>query len=216
MVMNATEALGPKIRRQRRRLGLTLDELALRARISKPYLSLIENDRVNNPPSDEKLRKLEQCLGFAASELVSQAHWRRTPEDVRAMLTKMAANHPVEFTSPLEAGRMSISQTSVGCPDVTDTEAFALRVSDDDMTPKYRLGDIVIFSPARAARDGDDCLVRLIDGRTLFHRVFFETGAPGAVRLQPRNERRPPTIVTSDQIAVMHKAVYKYQRVDEE
>ena len=46
--------LGPKIRRQRRRLGLTLDELAGRTSISKPYLSLIETGRVANPPSDEK------------------------------------------------------------------------------------------------------------------------------------------------------------------
>ena len=29
--------------------------------ISKPYLSLIETGRVPNPPSDEKLRRLEQA-----------------------------------------------------------------------------------------------------------------------------------------------------------
>src|SRR6476660_2468932 len=83
------EALGPKIRRQRRRLGLTLDELAGRTSISKPYLSLIETGRVPNPPSDEKLRRLEQTLGFTAGELISQAHLQRTPRDVRAVLSKL-------------------------------------------------------------------------------------------------------------------------------
>src|SRR5438128_7112646 len=83
------EAIGPKIRRQRRRLGLTLDELAGRTSISKPYLSLIENGRVPNPPSDEKLRRLEQTLGFPAGELISQAHLQRTPRDVRAVLNKL-------------------------------------------------------------------------------------------------------------------------------
>src|SRR6476659_10829842 len=83
------ETLGPKLRRQRRRLGLTLDELAARTGISKPYLSLIETGRVPNPPSDEKLRKLEQVLGFTAGELLTQAHLQRTPRDVRAMLTKL-------------------------------------------------------------------------------------------------------------------------------
>src|SRR5881628_2985870 len=83
------EAIGPKLRRQRRRLGLTLDELAGRTGISKPYLSLIETGRVPNPPSDEKLRRLEQTLGFAAGELVSQAHLHRTPRDVRAFLEKL-------------------------------------------------------------------------------------------------------------------------------
>src|SRR2546430_12475773 len=83
------EAIGPKLRRQRRRLGLTLDELAGRTGISKPYLSLIETGRVNNPPSDEKLRRLEQALAFTPGELVTQAHLQRTPRDVRAMLQKL-------------------------------------------------------------------------------------------------------------------------------
>src|SRR6478672_11414917 len=83
------EALGPKLRRQRRRLGLTLDELAGRTGISKPYLSLIETGRQPNPPSDGKLRRLEQTLGFLPGELIGQAHLQRTPRDVRAMLGKL-------------------------------------------------------------------------------------------------------------------------------
>src|SRR4051812_11374904 len=83
------EPLGAKLRRQRRRLGFTLDELAGKTGISKPYLSLIETGRVPNPPSDEKLRRLEQVLGFTAGELVSQAHLQRTPRDVRAMLQSL-------------------------------------------------------------------------------------------------------------------------------
>src|SRR6266436_8916644 len=83
------ETLGVKLRRKRLRLGLTLDELAGRTGISKPYLSLIETGRVPNPPSDEKLRKLEQTLGFTPGELISQAHLHRTPKDVRAMLGKL-------------------------------------------------------------------------------------------------------------------------------
>lgn len=83
------EALGPKLRRQRRRLGFTLDDLAGKAGISKPYLSLIETGRVTNPPSDEKLRRLEQTLGFTAGELITQAHLQRTPKDVRAVLSRL-------------------------------------------------------------------------------------------------------------------------------
>src|SRR5829696_2028595 len=87
------EALGPKLRRQRRRLGLTLDDLAGRTGISKPYLSLIETGRVPNPPSDEKLRRLEQTLGFASNELVTQAHLHRTPRDVRDMLHRLLSDN---------------------------------------------------------------------------------------------------------------------------
>src|SRR4051794_41608860 len=86
------DTLGVKLRRQRRRLGLTLDELAGRTGISKPYLSLIETGRVPNPRSDEKLRRLEQTLGFGANELITQAHIQRTPRDVRDMLHKLLSD----------------------------------------------------------------------------------------------------------------------------
>lgn len=87
--VDGVEPLGAKIRRRRKELGLTLDELAGRTGVSKPYLSLIETGRVTNPPSDEKLRRIEHSLGFSPAELVSQAHFQRTPRDVRAMLVKL-------------------------------------------------------------------------------------------------------------------------------
>jgi repressor LexA len=106
------EALGPKLRRQRRRLGLTLDELAGRTGISKPYLSLIETGRVPNPPSDEKLRRLEQSLGFISGELISQAHLQRTPRDVRAMLGRLleknARNSTLAVALPSTVGAAAI------------------------------------------------------------------------------------------------------------
>src|SRR2546423_13110497 len=83
------EALAQNPRRRRRRLGLTRDELAGRTGISKPYLSLIETGRVPNPPSDEKLRRLDQTLDFTPGELITQAHLHRTPRDVRVVLQKL-------------------------------------------------------------------------------------------------------------------------------
>src|SRR5271167_4289990 len=101
------EPLGVQIRRQRRRLGLTLDELAGRTSISKPYLSLIETGRVANPPSDEKLRRLEQSLGFVAGDLLGQAHLQRTPSDVRAMLAKLReGNGAVPIIDDASAGHV--------------------------------------------------------------------------------------------------------------
>jgi phage repressor protein C with HTH and peptisase S24 domain len=299
------DSLGTKLRRQRRRLGLTLDELAGRTSISKPYLSLIETGRVPNPPSDQKLRRLEQALGFAAGELVSQAHLQRTPRDVRAVLTRLlqgekgsgfgvqgseAENGPVSIAKeqpnhakkasggppaesrtlnpepslPINLDEMFLSgvlqelveksagnveqvatnavpvinrvsagyprdftdlsypkgvaDEYVGCPDVQDQDAFAARVHGDSMMPKYRAGDIVIFSPSAAPKNGDDCFVRFEDGQTTFKRVFFESDEAGAsvIRLQPRNERYRPQTVASEKLTGLYKAVFRYQRVDEE
>jgi phage repressor protein C with HTH and peptisase S24 domain/transcriptional regulator with XRE-family HTH domain len=280
------EPLGTKLRRQRRRLGFTLDELAGKTGISKPYLSLIETGRVPNPPSDEKLRRLEQALEFKPGELVSQAHLQRTPRDVRAMLqalmdrgpapgvrgqekrstnghahgvngagsalgtslddaylsgmlqelvdrsagnveqvrtgsvpvvNRVSAGYPKDFTDL--SYPKGVADEYVGCPpDVHDRDAFAARVSGDSMTPKYRESDIVIFSPAAAPRDGDDCFVRFGDGQTTFKRVFFETGDEGkpVVRLQPRNEKYRPQVVPSDAISGLSRAIYRYQRVDQD
>src|SRR5688572_10182751 len=85
-------SMGKKIRRARLRLALTLDELAQKSGVSKAYLSLIENGRLNNPPSDEKLLQLERALELPANELVGPAHVQRTPPDVRAVLERLIRN----------------------------------------------------------------------------------------------------------------------------
>ena len=284
------EALGPKIRKNRRKLGLTLDELAGRTGISKPYLSLIETGRVPNPPSDEKLRRLEQSLGFSAGELLTQAHLQRTPRDVRAVLAKLmgdrtdrvpgsgfrvpesavlalsvpgtqnpepgtrplnlddaylsgvlqelvdrssgnveqistnavplinrvSAGYPKDFTDLSYPAK--VADEYIGCPDVRDADAFATRVSGDSMMPKYRDGDIVIFSPAKSPRNGDDCFVRFEDGQTTFKRAFFENDDAGTpvIRLQPRNERYRPQVVPSEKVTGLYKAVYRYQSVEDD
>jgi len=232
MVLTASEALGPKIRRQRHKLGLTLDELSGRTGISKPYLSLIETGRSANPPSDEKLRRLERSLGFEDGELVSQAHLQRTPRDVRTLLLELSGNDAAAsgamYASVAAAdasvsvagmgiNRITVLPESVGWPDVKEKEAFAARVGDDAMTPKYRPEDIVIFSAILPARAGDDCFVRLGDERTLFLRVFFDANENGetVIRLQPRNESRRATVVAEEEITAMYRAIYKYQKVDE-
>jgi SOS-response transcriptional repressor LexA len=128
----------------------------------------------------------------------------------------VSAGYPKDFTDLSYPPR--VADEYVGCPDVRDNDAFAARVHGDSMTPKYGEGDIVIFSPAAAPKDGDDCFVRFEDGHTTFKRVFFESGesGKGVIRLQPRNEKYRPQTVPAEQITGLYKAVYRYQRVDEE
>lgn len=288
------EPMGVRIRRQRRRVGLTLDDMAKRTGISKPYLSLIETGRTPNPPSDEKLIRIEQVLNFKSGELLAEAQLHRTPRDVKAMLTRLLAERaaggeasagtagggaatavldPPTGSLPLTSASSSTTgisldalyaagllrqfvertvgnvermptnvvpvinrvsagypkdftdlsypkgaaDTYVSCPDVSDPDAFAARVSGDSMTPKYREGDIVIFSPRATVRDGDDAFVRFEDGQTTFKLVFFSQDDDGAavVRLQARNEKYPPKTVASEQLSGIWRAVFKYQSVEE-
>jgi hypothetical protein len=124
---------------------------------------------------------------------------------------------PTTVSPPQAAGRAPSGPANgfVGCPGLTDPEAFAAGVGGDAMQPRFNDGDIVVFSPAAQVRSGDDCFVRLTDGRTTFRRVFRETADDGTpvVRLQPRNERYRPLTVASDIVVGVCRAVFRYERL---
>ena len=64
-------------------MHLTLDEVSAGVGFSKPYLSTIETGKVNNPPSDELLIKLEKTLEFEPGLLLHIAHMESLPPDIR-------------------------------------------------------------------------------------------------------------------------------------
>lgn len=76
-------SLGQIIRKKREQLHLTLDEVSAGVGFSKPYLSTIETGKVNNPPSDELLTKLEKTLEFEPGLLLHIAHLESLPPDIR-------------------------------------------------------------------------------------------------------------------------------------
>ena len=105
-----------------------------------------------------------------------------------------------------------MAEDYVRCPDLHDPNAFAVRVVGDSMEPRYQQGDVVIFSPAAEVSNGDDCFIRFKSPHeTTFKRVFFE--GDDKMRLQPRNEKYPPIIVTEDRIDGIYRAVVRYERL---
>jgi phage repressor protein C with HTH and peptisase S24 domain len=255
-------SLGKIIRNKRKELGLTLDEVSGRVGFSKPYLSTIETGQVNNPPSDELLRKLERVLKFEAGLLLYMAHIDRLPPDVREryesseaenkkwrqlvkdlkedktdteqldrllgvserevdksglplapgqlvpVINKVSAGYPTDFDD-LEYP-VGVADDYIRCPDVRDPNAFAVRVVGDSMEPKFKEGDIVVFSPAAEVTNGDDCFIRFSSPHeTTFKRVFFEQN--DMVRLQPRNEKYPPVTAESKRINGIYRAIIRYE-----
>ncbi len=281
-------SIGHILKAKREDLGLTQDQLSESARISKPYLSAIETGRAANPPSEEKLGRLEQVLQFAPGQLIRLARMERTPLAVREEFERLRAENrkfrsllaeggardldalwrstirgggeagepgqagpsggdasepatdsgsppqPAPPVRTIDAGvwvpvinRVAagyptwhgdldyppgVADDYVRCPDLHDPQAFASRVSGDSMEPKFREGDIVIFSPAAAVADGDDCFIRLADTHeTNFKRIFFEPES--RIRLQPRNEKYGPQVLTREQINGLYKAVYRVEKL---
>ena len=108
-------------------------------------------------------------------------------------------------------------------PEPTDVDQHRASVGDS-MSPDYREGDIVVFSPAKAVQHGMDCFVRLEpDHESTFKRVFFDVPdaggqpvPPGAgweslrqarLRLHPLNPKYPERIVEREQVAGLYAAV---------
>ena len=156
-------------------------------------LHLESASSIRSPDQSRRRLPLRRAAG-AGREIGRQR--REVTTNAVPVINRVSAGYPKDFTDL--SYPKGVADDYVGCPDVHDKDAFAARVHGDSMTPKYREGDIVIFSPAAGPKSGDDCFVRFEDGHTTFKRVFFENddegGRQSMLRLQPRNEKyRPQT-----------------------
>lgn len=260
-------------------MGMTLEKLATLAECTKGYLSQIENDRRDHPPSEPLLARLECALMLTPGSLVELARWTSAPGSIRTtvsdlqrksravdalaarlrergvdelhksgelesligrisghvgaggkrsasvsapiplpvqvpVINSVQAGYPSEFTDLGYPAR--VADSYVSAPDVMDPDAFAARVVGDSMSPTYREGDIVVFSPERDTKPGSDCFVRFErDGETTFKRVYFETGSGGEelIRLQPLNSAYPPQEVGREEVAGLYTAVFVVRAV---
>jgi len=78
------------LRELRQHRGLTLSVLAEAVGSTKSYLSMIENNRVGKPPSDELLGLLEEALGVTDRRLRRAGDWARAPAGVRDQVQRLA------------------------------------------------------------------------------------------------------------------------------
>lgn len=82
--------VGQILRERREQRGLTLAVLAEAVGATKGYLSMIENQRVPNPPSLPILEALERALGITTGELLRAAAWQSTPDPVKEQYEQVA------------------------------------------------------------------------------------------------------------------------------
>ncbi len=152
--------------------------------------------------------KIEQIL------TENQLHFLNTSKENTARLipiiNKVSAGYPADFDDlDYPAG---IADDYIRCPDVSDPNAFAVRVVGDSMEPKFFEGDLVIFAPNIQVNNGDDCFIRFCDPHeATFKRIFFEQDK--TLRLQPRNDKYPPRLVATEKINGLYRAIRKIQQL---
>lgn len=183
-----------------------------------------------------KLKELIDRLGGGAPDVeragaepgagVPRAAVQAMPMEV-PLINSVAAGYPRDFTDLGYPAR--VADSYVRSPDICDQDAFACRVVGDSMSPDYREGDIVIFSPQRAVTSGADCFVRLEPNHeTTFKRIFFEgaggesipvgavraaAGVPAPdtpvthIRLQPLNNKYPARRLAREEVSGLYAAV---------
>ncbi len=81
--------VGQVIRARRGELGLTLGGLAGRVGCAKSYLSELENEKRDRPPSREMVARLEAALGLKPGELGMVRDWHATPAGVKREVLQM-------------------------------------------------------------------------------------------------------------------------------
>lgn len=185
----STVAAGERIKRLRSFRGVTCAELAKRIGCTRPYLSAVENGRY--PVSSKILRKLSQALNvtpdfFIATDepnledtetLTREMLNRKMAERSREAVTVGAARsgtRVIPIVSVTAAGRplaafddypQGTGSDYIDCPrDVTDENAFALRISGDSMEPKIPDGSTIIVAPNMMPREGKPVVAKLESG----------------------------------------------------
>jgi SOS-response transcriptional repressor LexA len=84
-----------------------------------------------------------------------------------------------------------------------DPNAFAIEISGDSMEPTASHRDCVVFEPNMEAPNGWPVLVKLIDGRVFFKRLY-RTG--GKITLESDNETHPNLEFEQHEIAFVYPA----------
>lgn len=185
-----------------------LDELYRSGRLHKLIGDLSPADNAPPQPGLRGKPAMDGTPRPSSSHLVNIARLpRKLPVDV-PLINSVSAGYPREFTDLAYPAR--VADEYVKCPDVDDPDAFAARVVGDSMMPDYRQGEVIVFSPARMVKSGNDCFVRLErDAETTFKRVYFESGPGGEelIRLQPINNAYSPKVFPREDIAGLYVAV---------
>ena len=82
---------GKKIKQARLKLGFSQRELAAKIKINFTYLSKLETDKNDYPPSEEVIEKIANALNLDTDEL-TQLSGKITEEDI-AVLKSLYMNH---------------------------------------------------------------------------------------------------------------------------
>jgi len=223
---------GQKLAALRRERYLTQQELAERLDMSLANIRRLEQSEVGGMQM-KNFRRLAELLKIPPDELQRRIGapfetetengrgGNRRPERFGPQPSALIAGtmqpvvdidrfHGVSAAQPEDRERVDRGQTPVP---TGAAERFSVIVDGDCMEPKYRHGDVVIFSVEAVDRegilDGRNYFIQFNDGENTFKRVFVDADNGERLILRCWNEDYPSRSVERSSIKLLARAIYK-------
>lgn len=198
-----------ELKKRRKALGLTLEELAERIGTSKQTIHRYENGTISNIPP-EKVEALAQALETTPSALMGWEEGDIEPPSMAQkrvpLLGRIACGTPIYATS--EYGDFFTPGGNVDAD-------FCLSASGDSMIgARIFDGDIVFIRAQNTVENGEIAAVIIGDEATL-KRVYFYPEKNKLV-LSPENPKYEPLVYTDEElnsIKILGKAVAYQSRI---
>ncbi len=161
-------------------------------------------------PSTESISKILQVTGASFEEfvaLVSRAGGSRVAPARLLPFLKMkdAAKKNAFDAEGRPIGRV---WDQFAFPDVHDDGAFALEVSSDGAAPAFRIGNVVVVSPAAELRRDDRCVVKTKEGCSVMR---FVRQTAKRVELKSLNPALPDRVVDKTAVDWVARIVWVRQ-----
>lgn len=146
---------GQKLRELREAKGLNQGELAKRVGLTRPLISMWENDKAR--PSLEAVQKLERIFG---QNLFTVLDKENAP--VNVPLDQVNRGPIIPIYDSISAGGFTLAdgqaKEHIAVDASISSKCFALRIKGDSMSPLFSEGDIVVVDPDLSPRNGD-CVI---------------------------------------------------------
>lgn len=187
---------GSYLKERRKKLGLTLEELANRVGITRQTLSRYENGVITNIPM-ERIARLAEAMHSTPGELLG---WRNDdfldyqPNQRVPILGRISAGLPLYAEEQVE-GSIWVEVGGAG-------EYFALRVKGDSMNAAHIFeGNLLIVRKQEVVENGEIAVVMIDDNDATVKR-FHRQGNTVTLMPQSTNPKHLPQIYDTSQTSV--------------
>jgi phage repressor protein C with HTH and peptisase S24 domain len=198
--------IGAEIRRRRKALKWTLQDLEARTGIDNGNLSRLE--RGTQKYSQDTIEKIAAAFEITLSQLFSFEHDTSNtdpkPETVQGKYVAI-----VGMAQGNADGYINITDYSLDDGDgyiytySRDVDAYGIRVRGDSMRPRIKSGEYIVAEPNTKALPGDDVVIRLKDKQALVKELLWIRD--DEVSLGSINNDIPPRTIQLKDIGSIHR-----------